>query len=249
MLDIDPQLLIAVTAVFTLAGMVKGVIGMGMPSVAMGLLTALIGLPQAMVIVLVPTFLTNVWQACVGGQGLIVLKRIWPFLVMATITVWLGAMALSRIDRHLLSGMLGLSLSAYAAINLAGFRIIIPATREGWMGPVLGGMNGILTGMTGSSVIPGVMFLQAIGLPRDQLIQAMGMLFTLSTVALGFALQGAGFLTPQLGTLSAIALVPAIGGMLIGGRIRARLSEAQFRRVFFVALLILGLYILFKAVG
>jgi len=248
MFDFDPVLLVLIAAVFTLAGTVKGVIGLGMPSVAMGLLTALIGLPQAMVLLLVPTFLTNVWQACSGGNGLVVLKRIWPFLAMGTVTVWLGALALTRIDTHILSGMLGLSLASYALINLAGYRIAIPATREGWLGPVLGGVNGVLTGMTGSSVIPGVVFLQAIGLPRDQLIQAMGMLFTLSTLALGLALQGAGFLSQDLGMLSVLALVPAIGGMMIGTRIRTRLSEAQFRRVFFCALLLLGLYILIKAV-
>jgi len=63
-------------------------------------------------------------------------------------------------------------------------------------------VNGILTGMTGSFVIPGVMFLQAIGLPRDTLIQAMGMLFTASTLALAIALQGNRLLTVELGSLS-----------------------------------------------
>ena len=101
--------------------------------------------------------------------------------------------------------------------------------------------------MTGSFVIPGVMFLQAIGLPRDTLIHAMGMLFTASTLALAIALQGNRLLTVELGSLSTAALLPAIIGMFIGQRIRQRLPEQLFRRVFFVSLLLLGAYIIANA--
>jgi uncharacterized membrane protein YfcA len=101
--------------------------------------------------------------------------------------------------------------------------------------------------MTGSFVVPGVLFLQAIGLSRDRLIQAMGMLFTASTLALAVALQGNDLLTIELGILSTVGLPPAIAGMLIGQRIRQRLSEQLFRRIFFVSLLMLGVYIIASA--
>jgi uncharacterized membrane protein YfcA len=114
-------------------------------------------------------------------------------------------------------------------------------------GPVIGAVNGVLTGMTGSFVFPGVLYLQAIGLPRDAFIQAMGMLFTVSTVAL--ALGGQNLLTIELGAISAAAVVPAVVGMVLGQRLRKRMSEALFRRVFFLALLGLGLYIVARTLG
>ena len=101
--------------------------------------------------------------------------------------------------------------------------------------------------MTGSFVVPGVMFLQAIGLPRDMLIQAMGMLFTASTLALAIALQGNGLLTVELGSLSTAALLPTVLGMVIGQRIGQRLPEQLFRRVFFISLLLLGAYFIANA--
>ncbi|MGY8961479.1 MAG: TSUP family transporter, partial [Alphaproteobacteria bacterium] len=124
----------------------------------------------------------------------------------------------------------------------------IPSNREIWAGPVFGAANGILTGMTGSFVVPGVMFLQAIGLPRDMLVQAMGMLFTVSTIALAIALQRNDLFSSELGLTSAAALAPAIAGMIVGQKIRHRLSEARFRHVFFIAILILGAYIIANAV-
>ncbi len=243
----DGLLLLTIAATFLLAGTVKGVIGLGLPTVSLALLTVTLGLHSAMALLLLPSLVTNLWQASVGGNGRAILHRLWPFLAMATVTVWLGALALTRVDTSLLSGLLGVVLIAYAGISLTGFRLTVATRQEAWLGPLIGSANGVLTGLTGSFVVPGVLFLQAIGLPRDQLVQAMGILFTLSTLALAVALQGNGLLTLELGGLSAAALIPALLGMMLGQTIRRRLSESLFRRVFFIALLLLGVRIVVGA--
>jgi uncharacterized membrane protein YfcA len=240
---IDPSVLAAIGGTFLLAGAVKGVIGLGLPTVSLALLTVAFDLPSAMALLLVPSFVTNLWQAMVGGNGRRILLRLWPFLLMATAMVWAGAAALTRVHLSLLTALLGLLLVTYAVVNLGGLRVTIPRQHERWAGVIVGSANGVLTGMTGSFVVPGVMFLQAIGLPRDMLIQSMGMLFTASTVALAAALQNAKFLSVELGALSCAAVVPAIAGMIVGRHVRTRLPDPVFRRVFFVALLVLGAYI------
>src|SRR5690606_36383986 len=98
-------------------------------------------------------------------------------------------------------------------------------------------------------VVPGVMILQAIGLPRDYLVQAMGMLFLVSTLVLGLALGGNDLLSLELGLASTMALLPALAGMVIGQQLRQRLPEQRFRQVFFIALLLLGGYIVAGAAG
>lgn len=240
----DTTVILAVTGTFLLAGMVKGVIGLGLPTVSLALLTVAFDLPSAMALLLVPSFVTNLWQALVGGNGRAIVIRIWPFLLMATATVWIGAAALTRVDLRLLTALLGVLLVTYAVVNLGGIRLTIPARHEAWAGPLVGSANGVLTGMTGSFVVPGVMFLQAIGLSRDMLIQAMGMLFAASTIALAAALQKASFLTVENGMLSCAAVLPAIAGMVLGQTIRKKLSEPHFRKAFFIALLVLGGYII-----
>lgn len=243
----DLLTLSVIAATFLLAGGVKGVIGLGLPTVSLGVLTAAIDLTTAMALLVVPSFVTNLAQAVMGGNGRAILLRIWPFLLMATVTVWIGATALTRMDLDLLSALLGGLLVIYATLSLSGIRPAIPAQREIWAGPLFGTANGILTGMTGSFVVPGVLYLQAIGLSRDMLVQAMGMLFTVSTVALALALQGNDLLTPKLGLISAAAVIPAAIGMLAGQRIRRGLSEARFRRVFFIGIWALGVYIIANA--
>ena len=246
---LDAATILAIAGTFLIAGTVKGVIGLGLPTVSLALLAMALHLPNAMAVLLVPSFVTNVWQALVGGHGRVLLRRIWPFLLLATLTVQLGALALTRVDLSLLTALLGLLIVAYAAANLAGLRLRVEARHEGWIGASMGLVNGVLSGMTGSFGIPGVMYLQALGLSRDALIQAMGMLFTVSTLALGLALQGANLLRLEHGVLSTLALLPALAGMAIGQRFRKRLSEELFRKIFFLSLLVLGAYLAARALG
>jgi len=242
----DPVVILIIILVFVLAGTVKGIIGLGLPSVSLALLSVAIELPSAMALLLVPSLVTNVWQMLDGNDTWNVFKRIWRFLAMATLSVWIGALALGRLELHLLSVLLGSLLIAYAALGLTGLRLTLSKTKERYAGPLLGMLNGVLTGMTGSFVVPGVMYLQSINLSRNSLVQAMGMLFTASTIALALALKGNGFLNPELGLLSALGVVPALVGMYIGRHLRQRLSENGFRRAFFIALLVLGGYIIWS---
>jgi hypothetical protein len=245
----DTSVIVVVAGTFLLAGMVKGVIGLGLPAVSLAVLTIAFDLPSAMSLLLVPSFVTNLWQSLAGGHGKAILLRLWPFLVPATATVWIGAQALTRMDLSLLTALLGVLLATYSMANLRGFQLAIPARHETWVGPLVGVANGVLTGMTGSSVVPGVMFLQAIGLSRDMLVQAMGILFVTSTLALAVALHKANVLTVEHGILSFGAVLPAIVGMILGQRVRSTLSERRFRKVFFVALLVLGAYIIVSALA
>ena len=244
---IETFTLIIIGGTFLLAGGVKGVIGLGLPTVSLGLLAAAFDLTTAMAVLLIPSFITNVWQAVVGGNGKTILQRIWPFLCLATITIWLGSKALTTINPLYLSILLGILLLAYSTLNLLGYRLSIAPQHERWASPLLGTTNGIFTGMTGSFVVPGVMYLQAIGLPRGMLVQAMGMLFSLSTIGLAFALQKNDLLTTELATVSAFAVVPAVIGMVIGQRIRKSLSETKFRKIFFRSIFILGGFIIVKS--
>jgi uncharacterized protein len=244
---LDPETLVLIALTFLLAGSVKGVIGLGLPTVSLALLTVTVGLQPAIALLLVPAFATNVWQALVGGNGRVLLARLWPFLLAASATVWFGASALTRVDVALLSALLGILLAFYAIVSLSRVHISIPRRWEPWVGPMAGALNGLFGGMTGSFAVPGILYLQSIDLPRDRLIQAMGMLFTASSIALAISLGGHRLLTVELVSVSSAAVLPAAIGMSLGRRYRDRLSERTFRRVFLLALLGMGIVIFIQS--
>jgi hypothetical protein len=97
-----------------------------------------------------------------------------------------------------------------------------------------------MTGATGVFVIPAVPYLGSLGLERDDLVQALGLSFTISTIALAAGLLWHGTLPPGTGGASLLAVFPALIGMVAGGWLRTRVSPETFRRGFFVGLLALG---------
>ncbi len=202
-----------------------------------------------MALMLAPSFVTNLWQGLVGGHGGVVVRRTWPFLLLATVAIWPGVALSGDWDSDVLSGLLGGLLIAYGSAGLTRPALKIRSGSEIWASPLLGAVNGILTGLTGSFVVPGALYLQCLALPRDQLVQAMGVLFTCSTVALALALAIEGRLSGEIGVASMLAVLPALFGMVLGRRIRAHLSEATFKRIFFAALIALGAYIVLIALG
>jgi uncharacterized membrane protein YfcA len=243
----SPENIIIVIAVLLLAGFVKGVVGLGLPTVSLGLLTAVFGLKAAIALMLVPSFATNLVQGLVGGELRQIMCRLWLLLVVACIAIWLSSALLAAADTAILSAVLGLSLCLYSSLSLTRPQVQAPSDKERWLSPLVGAINGGLTGLTGSFVVPGVLYLQALGFQRDVFIQAMGVLFTVSTVALAGSMSGRGLLTADLGLLSMVGLVPAFAGMFIGQKVRKRLSEERFRKIFFISVGVLGAYIIVRS--
>lgn len=237
------DLFLIAPAVFFLAGIVKGVVGMGMPTISLGLMTVFVGVDKAIVLILWPTFLTNLWQAFSGGHLKYLLQRLWPFLGAAALTLALGTYILTRAPGGAADLILGVLMIAYAVPMLLGMRLHIPLAWQWPAGVFLGAVNGVFSGLTGSYTVPGVMYLQALGFDRNQLIQAMGLLFLSATIVLAAALGGFGVLRAADAFLSLLMTIPALLGVFLGQRLRGRLTDEGFRRVFLGAILCLGIYL------
>ena len=232
-------LLAAIGLVFFLAGIVKGVVGLGLPTLSMGLLTLMVAPAQAATLLLVPSFVTNLWQMWVGQHLWRLIRRLWPMLAAATAGTLLGSGSLTGGSRLAVTG-LGLVLLLYAAVALWAPRLRVPPRAEPWLGPLVGLATGFVTGATGVFVVPAVPYLQAIGLEKDELVQALGLSFTVSTVALGGGLALHGGFAGGLTGISLLALAPALLGMMAGQRIRTRMEPRVFRLWFLASLAALG---------
>jgi uncharacterized membrane protein YfcA len=240
-------LVFAITATFFVAGVVKGVSGMGLPTVAMGILGALISPLTAASLLIVPSFVTNLWQLLAGPAFRPLLGRLWPMMLAICVGTVLGSVLLVGGDTNATVAALGASLVLYAGYTLFARQLRIPAHTERWLSPLVGGITGVVTGGTGVFVMPAVPYLQALGLSRDNLVQALGLSFTVSTIALAAGLGAYGAFSLERVGLSLLALAPALMGMWAGQRLRNRISPTTFRRVFLICLLLLGMEMIMQA--
>ena len=140
--------------------------------------------------------------------------------------------------------LLGTMLIVYAAWSLAGARLLVPARAERWLGPLVGMCTGLTTAVTGVFVIPAVPYLQALGLQRDALMKAMGLSFTISTLAMATALCFESHVPSAVLGESTFLVLPALAGMSMGERLSRHLSPPVFRLGFFSSLFLLGVYMI-----
>jgi len=243
----SPSIAIAVVATFLLAGFVKGVIGMGLPTIGMGLLGVVMTPAQAASLLVVPSLVTNVWQLLAGPSFNALVRRLWPMMIGICLGTWASSGILTGGNARQTAFALGVVLFLYGCTGFAALRFRVPARTEPWLSPVIGAATGVVTGATGVFVIPALPYLQALGLEKEELIQALGLSFTVSTIALGLGLIAGGALRPSVAGSSLIALAPTLAGMLLGQWLRLRTSEQTFRRVFFAGLLVLGAYTAFRS--
>lgn len=235
-----------IVMVFIFAGMIKGMIGLGLPAVSMGLLTIAMSPFQAASLLIVPSMITNIWQLFAEGRVWTFVRRFWSLLFGIVIgSVWSFLPTLSQSHGKTSEILLGSMLVLYGLYGLCVKKLPHLAAHERWLSPLVGYIGGAVTVATGVVIIPVVPYLQSLHLNRDELVQALGLTFTVSTICLAVFLHH----NPMQGItldyrLSAVALVAALVGMWLGKKIRYQLNEQRFRRLFFMGLVALGGYML-----
>ena len=212
-MNLDWFELAVVIVVFVVAGVVKGAIGVGLPTIAMGLLGALMAPSRAAAILIVPALLTNVWQMWDGPALTILLRRLRPMLACALLGTLPAAGLLTEANARLTTGLLGAVLMAYALTGLLGVHFKVSRRAEPALGPLMGLTTGLINGATGVFVIPGVPYIQALDLGKDELVQALAISAFVSSVALALGLGFNHGLGGAIAVPAGVALMAAFAGM------------------------------------
>ncbi|MFO1112071.1 MAG: sulfite exporter TauE/SafE family protein [Bradyrhizobium sp.] len=237
------QLLIFIAAAFLLAGFVKGVIGLGLPTVSMGLLAVNMAPGQAIAIVIVPAIVTNIWQTFVGPYLRDIVRRLWPLMLGTVIGIWLNAGLLTGPYAPYATVILGVLLVINAIMGLTKLQFSVMPRNEKWIGGIVGLITGAVSAGTGVQVFPSMPYMQAIGMEKDELVQALGVYFTVATVALAFNVTASGLLSAATALPGAVAMAASFAGMFVGQAVRSRMDPVTFRRWFLIAMILLGCYI------
>jgi uncharacterized membrane protein YfcA len=242
------SLFASVCAIFIFAGIIKGIVGNGLPVISIAMLTLVFGLQEAIAIAVIPAFATNFWQASHGGYLRQLVRRLWPYLVCSIIAVLAGTKLLIAANPSILIAILGLLIGFYAVLGVAGREFAISPAWENFAGPMFGAFTGLIAGMTGSPAYPGMYFLNGLGFSRNQLVQALGISFSVVTLTVAISMKSNNLLSLEQFILSLSAIVPAMIGMMIGTRIRHKISEELFKKLFYTSMLTLGIYLVFRSI-
>ena len=243
-----PTILYVFLSLF-LGGLLKGVVGLGLPLVSMPLLTFAVPLKTAVALVIVPIFVTNLAQSFQGGLASPTFRRFWLSMIVLVATIALTAEALVTIDEKILYTILGTTLILLTLTLRFRPSMQIRPAQEPWAAPLAAVAGGVLGGFTGIYGPPVMMYLACLRLKKGEFVAAVSQFFVAGNNGLTIGLVSFGGAGLRELALSAAATIPTYVGLWLGQRVHARLDESRFSAVLYIVYLATGASFLIRAFG
>lgn len=246
-MDIVYILSISVAA-FLLAGTIKGIAGIGLPTASIALMTLALDPRVAIALVLFPMLGSNIWQVWRAGHIRRTARRYGVFSVILVLGVGATAYATREASDRALLAILGVAVLIFVVLQWRQLVPRISARFDTWAQVGFGLFAGIIGGMTAAWAPPMAMYLAAKQVDKDEFVRATGFMISLGSIPLVLVYVQLGFMTGPLAGISAALLIPTLIGFSMGEAIRARLSAEAFRAALLCLFAVLGLNLIRRAI-
>ena len=240
--------ILAITVAFLLAGLVKGVVGGGLPAVAVPIIAGAVEPAIAASLTLMPVIVTNFWLLFQGGHFGEVMRRYWPFLLALTIGSAIGAQILVTAPPEAMALAIGIFVVLLSPLPFIPKNWAIPERTQKWLNPIAAGGMGIVGGAT-VMLAPVIVYFVALRIDKNLFVASMGAVALSSMAALFATLAANQVMAGDEMLLSTASLVPALIGMAAGTWLRNRISQTGFQKILFIALLGIGLNLIYKSLA
>jgi uncharacterized membrane protein YfcA len=244
----DPATLALIAATLVAGGIVKGVTGLGLPMVALGVLTLFLPVPLVLAVIVSPIVITNLWQAIQSGNPMEPVRRFWPMILAICAFLWMGARLVVALTPAALYAMIGISVVLFSAASFVHPGFVLPPRFERGAGVLAGAVGGLLGGVSTLLGPPVVMYFLALDMPKETFIRAIGLVYFAGSIPLVLAYVDNGILNAATAPLSAAACVPTMAGLALGARLRRLFDQRVFRNAVLIVFCALGLNLIRRAI-
>ena len=247
MAGIDSWLIVCV--VMLIAGTVKGIAGLGLPTIAVSLLVFFFDAHQALGLIVLPLLFSNLLQAWQSGQFRWVFSNFWPYLVTIALTIFVASSFASQVNERVIYLLItiGILLFLISQKKLPGIQL--SSDKHLYFAGFAGILAGILGGLTTVWGPPTIIYLRMLGLAKEQFVRATGWMFLIGSVPLIAGYWMGGILTTELVPAGIVGSVMAMSGVVLGKHFRSRISEKHFVLVIDVILGLMAINLLRKSLG
>ena len=246
---IDPVLILAASVLMMMGGTLKGLLGVGLPMVAIPGLTFFFGLPQALAMVSIPVAAANLWQVWKFRQAISSVRTLVPFILAGAVGTAIGTLILASVDEVWLETTLAIMLLGYVVLGIAKPDLSLDAIRAAKIAVPGGLAAGLLHGATGISGPIAITFFHAQRLRREGFILATGSVFLGFTLVQIPMLGATGILSAEAVLIGAIGLPAVALGLWLGNRLANYVDAALFDKLVLAVLGWTALALIWRAWG
>lgn len=238
------EIVMLAVAVYLLAGVIKGTVGIGLPTVSVGILSQFVPPHTAVALVVFPLLVSNFWQALRARAGLVILKRYAVLCVCLFLSLWATTFLTAKVSTDLLMGAIGCVMLIFAITNLLGVHFTISDRHDRAAQVITGLTAGVLGGLTSIWGPPLVAYLMGRRTGNDEFVGAAGIFLFVGGIPLMIGFWQTGLMDGQTAQLSAALIIPTLIGFSIGELIRRRLDTKRFKTILLWMFLLMGLNLL-----
>lgn len=239
------EVLAVVVASFLIGGLVKGLIGGGLPGIAVPIMALVVDPVYAAAVTLIPAMATNIYQAVDGKRMASVLRRFWPYYGCLALGVVAGSQILVGLPPHTAALLIGFAVVLMSPVAVVSNRFNISAKHEAWLNPTIGGSFGVLGGTT-VIFTPVLIYLASLRIDKDTYVTAAALTAIFCMVPLYLGLGFSAALTWDVTRASLILLLPTMLGYFVGRALRGAISERAFRMILTASLVLVGIGLIYK---
>ncbi|KZK89821.1 Sulfite exporter TauE/SafE [Pseudovibrio sp. W64] len=233
---------------FFFAAFVKGLAGLGFTTICLAVLAYTVGLKKGIPLIVIPGLISDLILVYEAGHFRESFSRFWRIYLYAVPGVVIGLWFLGWASTHWLTILLGFIIVAFVGYALLSKNLKLKTHWEKAGSSLSGFSTGLLTGMTGSQLMPITPFLVSLDLPRSHFIQTINSFFTVVTVMMILGLTYMGLLHLGAFAISITGLVFVYIGTKSGNYLGRRFSPILFRYCVLVMMLFSGLGLIIKEV-
>lgn len=231
-----------------LGGFIKGALGVGTPLLTVPMMALVLPPQMAVAIMAIPVVVANLWQFAQAGNSAAAAKRFWPAFIAILAGTWIGVNILASLDDRALLILVGVAVIVFAIMQGSRFRIQIPDAMVKPAGLFFGGASGLIGGISSFFGPMLITYLISVrGLDKNQFVSSISFLYVSAVVPWAIMLYFYGILDGPVLLYSTFATLPVTLGLLVGQRIRQRISDARFRYLIIGILVVSAVSMLWRA--
>ena len=242
-------LLTVVYILFTyfLGGITQGILGVGLITVVISLLSFVIDVKETIALVIIPTIITSFFQMINGNNLKDIIKDTRYFLVFSTLIIVPGVFLLKVLESDLILIFIAILLFMNSSLSLSNRVVAIPNHQNSIIQVSAGSLNGFIIGLTSIYTMPFVFLLQSLKYNKEKTVQFMGLAFLLYSSMQFISFSYSKLISINTIFPSLIVTLPVIIGFFLGKKIRSFISEKLFKKLFYLMLLLMSGIILINS--
>jgi uncharacterized membrane protein YfcA len=246
---VEPGAYVVILVAVIIGSLVKGATGTGLPTVAIPVMASFIGVEQAVVIMAVPTVVTNSWLMWIHRSQMNATRDLPSMIVAGFAGVVFGAWLLTSVSARALSLGLAALIATYVTLFLARPSLAFPPAVTRWVSPPVGFLGGMLQGSTGIAGPAVATYMHGFRLAPGAYVFSLAAQFQLFALVSVVSYQRFGLYSAERMWWSALILVPMLLAMPVGVRMGRRLERRVFDRFVLIVLGTMGLKLIADGLG